>query len=142
MKPLSYYEKIAICYPNKKQYEKVYFYKKGRLIGIKEQFDDDFKEPENCAKEIIFDEVSYQSHLKLYQEEVLRLRNEFRRDLFEKYEMTGHPKANQCFDMAWDFGQTSSYGDVEDYFMNLIGLIDRSNPVGHGTSNPFNLMVS
>ena len=149
MKPLSYYQKISISYPNKKQYEKVYFYKKGRLIGIKEQFDVDFIEPENCAKEVIFDEVSYQAHLKLYQDESMRLQNEFRNDLIEKYKMTGHSKASKCFDMAWDFGQSSSYDDVEDYFMNLINLIDMDNQkemppliVGGGTSNPYNLMAS
>jgi hypothetical protein len=142
MKPLSYYKDITVCYPSKKQYEKVYFYKNGRLIGIKEQFGDDFKEPKNCGKEIIFDEVSFQAHLKLYNEEVLTLQTEFRNDLIEKYGMTGHPKSNQCFDMAWDFGQSSSYADVEDYFMNLINLLDKSNPVGCGTFNPFNIMVS
>ena len=125
MKTLSYYETIIICYPSKNQYEKVYYYKKGRLIAVKEQFNDDFKEPEGCAKEVIFDEVSYQSHLKLHKEEFLRLQTEFRNDLIEKHGMAGNPKANQCFDMAWDFGQSSSYADVEDYFMNLVNLIDR-----------------
>lgn len=142
MQLLFYYQNITIDYPNKRQYEKIYFYKKGRLIGIKEQFDDDFKEPNTCAKEIIFDEVSFQAHLKLYNEEVLRLQTEFRNDLIEKYGMTGHPKANQCFNMAWDFGQSSCYEDIEDYFMNLINLFDKSNLVGCGTVNPFNIMVS
>jgi hypothetical protein len=156
MKPLSYYKKIIVDYPSKNQYEKVYYYKRGRLIAVKEQFNDDFKEPEICTREVIFDEVSFQSHLKLYNEEVLRLQTEFRNDLIEKYEMAGHPKVNQCFDMAWDFGQSSSYEDVEDYFMNLINLIDMRNnlidtrdnpidrrtPVGGGTSNPFNIIVS
>ncbi len=116
-----------IEYPDKRQYEKLYFYRKGKLIAIKEQFDYEFVEPKNCAKEIIFDGVSYHAHLKLYKEENLRLQTEFRRDLIEKYNMTGHPKADKCFDMAWDFGQSSSYEDVEDYFMNLAELV-RSNP--------------
>lgn len=127
MKPFSYYQEQTVTYPTKQQYEKIYFYRKGKLIAIKEQFDYEFVEPKNCAREVIFDEVSYQSHLKLYTEERVRLQNEFRRDLIEKYNMTGHPKADKCFDMAWDFGQSTSYSDVEDYFMNLVELV-KSNP--------------
>ena len=134
MKPFSYYQELTVAYPTKQQYEKIYFYQKGKLIAIKEQFDYEFVEPPKCAKEVIFDEVSYQSHIKLYDEERLRLQNEFRCDLIEKYNMTGHPKANKCFDMAWDFGQSSSYSDVEDYFMNLIELVRSNSNVSMSTT--------
>ena len=93
------------------------------MIGMKKQFDFDFEPPKNCVEEKVLDEVSYQAHLKHYHEDIKRLQDEFRQDLIEKYGMTGHPKANECFYKAWDFGESSGLYDVEDYFMNLIDLI-------------------
>ena len=123
MKSLSYYQETTSCYPTKIQYEKIYFYKLGKLIAVKEQFDEEFNEPKDCVKEVIFDEISYRAHIKLYNEERKKLRNEFCNDLLKKYQMTEHPKANKCFCMAWDFGESISYAAVEDYFMNLIELV-------------------
>lgn len=97
------------------------------MVGMKKQFDDDFTPPKNCVEEKVLDEISFNAHMKHYHEENLRLQEEFRRDLIEKYNMTGHPKANKIFDKAWDMGCSIGYETVEDFFQDLLDLIGDGN---------------
>lgn len=124
MKPLSYYQTTSVSIPKKDDYMTIYYYRKGVMVGMKRQFDDDFQPPKNCVEEKVLDEISYNAHMKLYQEEIKRLEEKFREDLIEKYKMTHHPKVNQLFDKAWDFGSSAGLWDVQDYFVSLIELID------------------
>lgn len=110
--------------PRQDDYTTIYYYRKGVMIGIKKQFDDDYVPPKNCVEEKVLDEVSYNAHLKHYQEENLRLQDEFRRDLIEKYGMTNHPKANAIFDRAWDIGCSSGLESIEYYFQDILNLFD------------------
>lgn len=102
----------------------VYYYRKGTMVAMKRQFDDDFIPPKNCVEEQVLDEVSYNAHMNHYQEDALRLQDEFREDLIAKYHMTWHPKADKLFDKAWEYGSSSGLWDVEDYFMSLTELFD------------------
>ena len=86
------------------------------------KIEDDFSPPKNCVKEKVLDEISYNAHMKHYQEENLRLQEEFRVDLIEKYKMSHHLKANQLFNKAWDMGCSGGLEDVEYYFRDLIEL--------------------
>ena len=124
MKPLSYYQTTSVSIPKQDDYMTIYYYKKGVMVGMKRQFETDFQPPKNCVEEQVLDEISYNAHLKLYQEEIKRLEEEFREDLIEKYKMTHHPKANKLFDKAWDIGYAGGLAEVEGYFIDLIELID------------------
>ena len=122
MKPISYYQTTSVSIPKKDDYMTIYYYKKGRMVGIKRQFDEDFEPPKNCVEEKIFDEVSYNAHKKLYHEERDKLEKEFREDLIQKYKMTNHPKANKLFNKAWDMGCAGGLEEVEYYFRDLVEL--------------------
>lgn len=132
MKPFSYYQKTSVSIPKKDDYMTIYYYRKGVMVGMKRQFDEDFQPPKNCVEEKVLDEVSYNSHLKHYQEEVKRLQDEFRKDLIEKYDMRDHPKADKMFNKAWDLGCSLGYDAVEGYFFDLVELFEEekeeSNP--------------
>ena len=122
----------------------IYYYKKGVMVGIKRQFDDDFVPPKGCVEEIVLDEVSFNAHMKHYQEENLRLQEEFRRDLIAEYGVTDHPKANKIFDKAWDMGISGGLQEVEFCFQDLIGLFkDVDGEVYEDTATPnlFEMMV-
>jgi hypothetical protein len=137
MKPLSYYRDTSVSIPKQDDYMTIYYYRKGVMVGMKVgKIDDDFQPPKKCIEEKVLDEISYNSHMKLYQEENLRLQNEFRRDLIEKYDMTNHPKANAIFDKAWDIGCSSGLESVEYYFTDLMDLF--SNEVMQFKSNRLN----
>ena len=93
------------------------------MVGMKVgPHEDDFQPPKNCVEERVLDEVSYNSHMKHYQEENLRLQEEFRKDLIAEYKMTHHPKANKLFDKAWDMGCAGGPEEVEYYFRDLVEL--------------------
>ena len=123
MKPYSYYKTTSVSIPRKTDYTTIYFYRKGIMIGLKTQFEEDFECPINCIEERVLDEKSYNAHLKLYNEERLRLQNEFRKDLIAKYNMTNHPKSNQLFDKAWNIAGSLEHEAVEEYFQDLLDLI-------------------
>jgi hypothetical protein len=122
MKPYAYYQTTSVSIPRKDDYMTIYYYKKGVMVGMKKQFEDDFQPPENCVEEKVLDEVSYNAHRKHYQEEVIRLQEEFRKDLIAKYKMSHHPKANKLFNKAWDMGCAGGLEEVEYYFMDLVEL--------------------
>ena len=140
MKPYSYYKTTSVSIPKKDDYLTIYYYRKGVMVGMKRQFDDDFQPPKNCVEEKVLDETSFNAHMKHYNEENLRLQEEFRRDLIEKYNMAGHPKANQLFNKAYDMGCSGSLEEVEWYFQDLMELFqDDSNHLG---TNLFEVMTN
>ena len=100
----------------------IYYYKKGVMVGMKRQFDDDFQPPKNCVEEKVLDEVSYNAHLNHYYEEQDKLKNQFREDLIAEYHMTNHPKANKIFDKAWELGHSKGHEEVEYYFCDFVEL--------------------
>jgi hypothetical protein len=122
MKPLSYYRTTSVSLPKKDDYMTIYYYRKGKVVGIKRQFDTDFQPPKNCVEERVLDEVSYNAHLKHHYEEKIKLKNEFGADLIAEYNMTNHPKANKIFDKAWELGQSKGHEEVEYYFQDFVEL--------------------
>jgi hypothetical protein len=138
MKPLSYYQKTSVSIPKQDDYMTIYYYRKGVMVGMKRQFDEDFQPPKNCVEEKVLDEVSYNAHMKLYQEENRKLQDEFRGDLIEKYKMTNHPKANKIFNKAWDLGCSLGLDSVEDYFKELIDLFEEDS----SDLNLFGIMIN
>ncbi len=124
MKPFSYYEQNSVSVPTKEKYMTIYYYRKGVMVGMKRQFDDDFEPPIGCVEEKVLDEVSYLAHMKLYQETNKKLQEEFRDDLIEKYQMTNHPKAIKLFNKAWDMGCSGGLQEVEYYFQDLVELFE------------------
>ena len=94
------------------------------MVGMKRQFDQNFETPKGCVEEKVLDEISFNAHMKHYQEENRRLQEEFRNDLIEEYEMTGHPKANKIFDKAWELGSSKGLEEVEYYFQDLVSLFE------------------
>jgi hypothetical protein len=51
------------------------------------------------------------------------LEAEFKADLFDEHGVTGHPKANRAFDLAWDRGHSAGYQEVANYFDDLADLL-------------------
>jgi hypothetical protein len=124
MKPFSYYQTTSVAIPKKDDYMTIYYYRKGVMVGMKVgKVDDDFVSPKGCVEERVLDEVSYNAHLKHYHEEIVRLQNEFRRDLISKYGMVSHSRADKIFEKAWELAGGSDLRDVEDNFMSLVELV-------------------
>ena len=141
MKPFSYYQTTSVSIPKQDDYTTIYYYKQGLMVGMKVgKIEDDFQPPKNCVEEKVLDENSYNAHMKHYQEENLRLQNEFRRDLIKKYNMSNHPKANKLFDKAWDMGCSNGLEEVEYCFCDLLELFQDEET--HMNTSLFGLMTT
>jgi hypothetical protein len=141
MKPYSYYQSTSVSIPKKEDYMTIYYYRKGVMVGMKVgKIEDDFQPPKNCVEEKVLDDVSFNAHIKHYQEEQKRLEDEFRADLIKKYNMTDHPKANKLFNKAWDLGCSGGLEEVEYYFRDLIELFEDDET--NVDTNLFNIMIN
>jgi hypothetical protein len=140
MKPYAYYQTTSVSIPRQDDYMTIYYYRKGVMVGMKRQFETDYEPPKNCVEEKVLDEVSYNAHMKHYQEEAKRLQDEFRKDLITEYKMTGHTKANKLFNKAWDLGCAGGLEEVEYYFRDLVELFQ--NDETNVDTNLFSLMTT
>jgi len=64
-----------------------------------------------------------QAKREAYNADEARLLREFKADMFEDCGVTGHPKADKAFDIAWSHGHASGLYDVYCYFSELAELL-------------------
>lgn len=48
---------------------------------------------------------------------------EFRDWLFEEFGVTGNPKAQKVFDLAWDYGHENGFSGIYFFFADIVVLI-------------------
>jgi hypothetical protein len=58
-----------------------------------------------------------------YNAESARLEGLFKAALFEEYGVTGHPKADKCYSLAWEHGHSAGFSEVANYFSEFVELI-------------------
>ena len=46
-------------------------------------------------------------------------------ELCHEHGVTFHPKAEQCFELAWEFGHAAGLGEVRSYFEQLVVLLNK-----------------
>ena len=52
-----------------------------------------------------------------------RLEGVFKADLFAEHGVTDNPKAERCWELAWEYGHPSGLMEVANYFDDLVDLI-------------------
>ena len=60
---------------------------------------------------------------RLAREAETKKRTEFKKELLEKYDLTDHPKADQLYNLAWEFGHSSGYENVRYFFGEMADLL-------------------
>ena len=40
-----------------------------------------------------------------------------------RHGLTGHPKADKLYSLAWDMGHSAGYGEVENYYSDMADLL-------------------
>jgi hypothetical protein len=127
MKPIEYYSTNPVPYPSRKEFTEVYAYKKGETVfhGTLPEFEIWENQKGNTAatNEKIIDENGYKKAYAAYREKDYDLKQEFQADLLEEYGVTDHPKAELCFQKAWDEGHSCGYESVKGCFDDLVELI-------------------
>jgi hypothetical protein len=56
-------------------------------------------------------------------EDQARLEAEFKADMFAHYGVTGHPKAQRAYEIAWSHGHSAGFAEVDIYFSELAELL-------------------
>ncbi len=126
MKPISYYSTRALAYPNKHDFGKVFVYRAGKTVhegDLKDWWKVKDQYKVGYTVETQPDLEAWRAARNAYSEEAARLQAEFKVDLIEEHGVTGHPKAERVFNLAWEYGHSSGLSEVADYFDDLVGLI-------------------
>lgn len=133
MKDLKYYITPTVQAQLKKSFTKVFVYQRGKLIW--EGSLDEYRPLANSRfkgmiLETVVDTEAFEQHRKDVFEERARLANEFKADLFQEYNVKGHPKAETVFALAEmysqserDVGQEEHLESLVDVFGTLVELI-------------------
>lgn len=48
---------------------------------------------------------------------------DFKKHLLKSFGVEHNPKAERCFLLAWEYGHSAGYSEVEGYFTDLVELI-------------------
>ena len=67
--------------------------------------------------------VAKQEAWQARHDEDRRLAELFTADLYEYHGVTGHPRADKCFSVAWSMGHSSGLNEVALVFSELVELI-------------------
>lgn len=126
MKPWDYYKTVNVPYPSKDEFTDVFVYSKGEVVW-KGKYTDFKPFSEGRFKGMLVEKVVNEAGLKAqriaYGAEQSRLEQEFKTDLFEEHGVIDHPKANKCYGIAYDYGHSSGYQEIANYFDTLVDLI-------------------
>jgi hypothetical protein len=68
-------------------------------------------------------ETHYRALMTSYRSEVARLKTEFKDDLLWEHGAVGNPKADKCFDLAWEYGHSAGFSEIQGFFGELVELI-------------------
>lgn len=126
MKPFNHYQNSTIPHPHKDDYTTYYVYHKGEKIweGSYSEYknNSDVPFPKGFVFEKFVDEEAYKEHLRKYNLEINKLRQEFKDDLFEEFGVTDNPKREKCFQLVVDYS-TICLKDVYEAFADFVDLI-------------------
>lgn len=65
----------------------------------------------------------YNDKREAYREEEKKLYEQFKKDLFEEYGVTNNPKVEKAYELAYSYGHSNGYNDIECYFSEFVDLI-------------------
>lgn len=67
--------------------------------------------------------VEFRKLRNAYGEESARLDEEFKKDALEEAGITGNPKADKAYSLAWDRGHSCGYSEVFNELLDLAELL-------------------
>jgi len=125
MKPWKYYSTVEVPYPSKDEFTNVFVYSKGRVVwqGSFIEYKARLSEFNGMLVEKTVNEEGLKAQRVAYVVEQSRLEQEFKADLFKETGVTGHPKANKCYGIAYDYGHHAGFEEVASHFDTLVDLI-------------------
>jgi hypothetical protein len=114
-------------YPDKTDYEKVFIYSQGKVIGEFPAKDKDAIKKARaahpkCLIETITQDTSYRQARNDYDTETGRLTEKFRADLFDEEGLEINDFTSRLYSIAWESGHSSGLESVANEFGELVEL--------------------
>ncbi len=131
MKPWEYYQTVSVPYPSKGEHTDVYVILKKKVLwegkgdteGLNKTLDDLKKAHPEATVVKEFNKETYFESQKAYNKESGKLLDEFRKDLFEEFGVTDHPKVDRVYQIAWEKGHAHGLSEVYIEFSDIVELI-------------------
>jgi len=104
-------------YPSSSKYHEEMNTELEKFVGTKaehKEFEKTIKDV--YSKRLMEDKAAYN---KITSE----LEAQFRKDLEEEFGVINHPKASKLFSTAWNYGHSTGYAEVYNYYSSLVDLI-------------------
>jgi hypothetical protein len=126
MKAYDYYTNNPVPYPSKKAFKRYNVFDRDTVLGLGLAQDELSKivleHPNATVSSYSLDE-EYKEQLKAYRDGEHILLEEFKADLFEEFGVTGNPKADKAYHIAWEHGHSSGLSEIYSFFSDLVELI-------------------
>ena len=126
MKDFSYYQNVSVKWPSKPDYRRYNVFLGPKVLGTGLTKDEAnvLAEQNKGAETVSYSlEEEYNNQRRAYHEEERRLQAEFEQDVFEEFDVVGHPKAAKVMSLAWDRGHSEGFYRVYEEFAELVELI-------------------
>ncbi|TXG86113.1 MAG: hypothetical protein E6R13_01115 [Spirochaetes bacterium] len=121
MKDFSYYAKSTVSYPVTKNYTKYFVYSEGKLVYETEYGEEVPSVYKHYTIEKKVDITGFQLHMKYYADELSKLYDEFKLDLFKELGIEDNPKREMLFDKVRSI--SDSFSSIYEYASDLVDLI-------------------
>jgi hypothetical protein len=126
MKPFDYYSNVDVKYEGSENYTTYFVYNKGECIfqGSGKEYKKAMNGfPKNAVIQKVYDRDGHRRLLSEYNKKLNMLKEEFKADLFNEFDVTNNPKRDLCFEKACDIGHSSGYSEIYNVFSDLVDLI-------------------
>lgn len=114
-------------YPNKSDYTKTFYYKEGvcvgaavRAVAARVGNSDQLMTRDEDS---VFDRAAYEKARDVASRRHAALEAQFKRDLFEDLGITGNPRADKLYDVAWKLGHGVDLDKIYSIASDLVKLI-------------------
>lgn len=129
MKDLNYFIKSynELFYPKRDNFTTVYFYSNGKVIQSilksDEKYSKVFQDLSYAVFESIFDKISFDKEISIYQKKLKDLELEFKDWLKEEFDCKDNPKFEKCYSLAYEKEHSNGIYAIYDEFCDLVDLI-------------------
>jgi hypothetical protein len=126
MKAYDYYANNPVPYPSKKDFKRYNVFDRDTVLGLgltQELMGKLIEEHPNATVSAYNLDEEYKKQVKDYQDYERTLLEEFKADLFEDFGVTGNPKADKAYHIAWEHGHSCGLSEIYSFFSDVVELI-------------------
>jgi len=118
--------RTTVPYPKRADFITVYGYAHGECVFSYNGNEWDAMADKPTTAAVIEKDLNSDAYLharkEFYEDDRKKLK-EFKQDIFDEFGVTGHPKAEEVYSLAWERGHSVGLSEVYNEFSELVVLI-------------------